>query len=160
MSVVYLLLGTNLGNKAENLSRAKKYIQQQNIKILKESGVYETSSWGFNHPETFYNQVIKIETDLLPEILLKEILNIEQLMGRIRNAIQYEARIIDLDILFYDDKIIQSENLTIPHPLLHVRRFTLEPLCEIAPLLIHPVFNKTIQDLLNECEDTGIVNRF
>jgi 2-amino-4-hydroxy-6-hydroxymethyldihydropteridine diphosphokinase len=157
MSVVYVLLGTNLGNKSENINQAKIFIRELNLTILKESGVYKSSPWGFDHPESFYNQVICLQTELSPDQLLIELLNIEKQMGRFRTAERYEARIIDLDILFYDNRIVQSEKLSIPHPLLHQRRFTLEPLCEIAASLVHPVLKKSIYNLLNECEDSGIV---
>lgn len=159
MATIYVLLGTNLGNKELNLNRAINYIEQAGLLIVKKSSVYNTTPWGFTDPENFYNQVICINTRLLPEQLLSTLTEIEKNMGRIRTSEKYEARLIDLDILFYDDRVIQSPLLTIPHPRLHLRRFTLEPLCEIEPTLIHPVFKKTIQSLLEECTDTEIAQK-
>jgi 2-amino-4-hydroxy-6-hydroxymethyldihydropteridine diphosphokinase len=159
MSFVYLLLGTNLGNKSDNLALAKEKIRQSGLIIINESAIYETAPWGFEHPKSFYNQVISLQTDMATDKLLLIFLNIEKLMGRSRLTGQYEARIIDIDILFYDDVIIQSEFLTIPHPLLQLRRFVLEPLCEIAPTLIHPLLNKTVKELLQECSDKRSVKK-
>jgi 2-amino-4-hydroxy-6-hydroxymethyldihydropteridine diphosphokinase len=159
MALVYVLLGTNLGDKAENLNTAINYIEEAGFVIIKKSSVYDSSPWGFNHPESFYNQAVCFEIELQPELILSMLLNIEKLMGRERSGENYEARIIDLDILFYDNQIIQSTSLVIPHPLLHLRRFTLVPLCEIAPSFIHPVFNETIQELLEHCPDTGMVQK-
>lgn len=157
MAVSHLLLGTNLGNKSAHLALARKNIVKSGLLILKESSIYETSPWGFEHPESFYNQAITIQTTHTPEKLLSILLDIETLMGRIRSTGKYEARIIDIDILFYDELNIQSDSLTVPHPMLHLRRFALAPLCEIAPTLIHPLLNKTIQALLKECPDNGSV---
>ena len=159
MAVAYLLAGTNIGNKTNNLIRALNLIEQSGLTLIKKSSIYESSPWGFNHPESFYNQAFGIRTDLLPEFLLSTLLDIEKQMGRIRTTGQYEARIIDLDILFYDDLQLQTLSLSLPHPLLHLRRFALEPLCEIAPSIIHPIFNKTVRVLLQECTDTGSVTR-
>jgi 2-amino-4-hydroxy-6-hydroxymethyldihydropteridine diphosphokinase len=153
MSLIYLLLGTNLGNKEANLKHSKEKILAKGIKILSESSIYETEPWGFKHPESFFNQAIRIETTMYPEDLMYLFIEIEKELGRIRSTQGYEARIIDIDILLYDNLIIHSELLIVPHPKMHIRRFALEPLCEIAPLLIHPYFNKTIQELLDTCID-------
>jgi len=153
MSLIYLLLGTNLGNKEENLKHSKEKLIDKGLKILKESSVYETEPWGFEHPESFYNQVIILETFLSPIDLMDLLLEIEIELGRIRIQGTYEARIIDLDILLFDDLVIHSDMLIIPHPKLHLRRFALEPLCEIAPMFSHPYFCKTLKQLLYECPD-------
>jgi 2-amino-4-hydroxy-6-hydroxymethyldihydropteridine diphosphokinase len=159
MSLIFLLLGTNLGNKKANLKLSKDKILQKEIKILNESSVYETEPWGFEHPESFYNQAIKIETFISPDELMNILLEIEKELGRIRIKGGYKARIIDIDILLYDNLILHTDILTLPHAKMHLRRFALEPLCEIAPLQIHPYFNKTIQELLNECIDKKKVTK-
>jgi 2-amino-4-hydroxy-6-hydroxymethyldihydropteridine diphosphokinase len=159
MSKVYILLGTNLGNKRENLIDAINRIHQSGQIIIKESGVYETAPWGFQHPENFYNQVIAIETYLAPEKLMQTLLTIETDMGRSRKSANFEARIIDIDILLFDNLVITSEIVTIPHPRMHLRRFTLVPLCEIAPSIIHPVLKCSINTLLLHCRDTSSVEK-
>lgn len=103
---------------------------------------------------------VKIETELAPHVLLEKIQAIESVMGRVRGPEHFSSRLIDIDILLYDDIIIDEENLKIPHALLQERRFVLVPLCEIAHTLIHPVLKKTIEELLEECEDKGMVIKF
>lgn len=123
--------------------------------ILKTSGIYETEPWGFECRESFYNQAVVIETPLSPLELLSTVLQIENELGRTRNPNQrYSSRSIDIDILFYDSEIIQTENLTIPHPLIRERNFVLIPLNEIVPDFLHPVFKKTVNELLLSSEDT------
>ena len=154
MSFVYLLSGSNLGNRKENLTRARVMIEQRIGDIRDLSSIYETEPWGFaEKTNSFYNQAMKVSTSLSPFELLDELLAIENEMGRLRNKKEYEARAIDIDILFYDERIINTDRLIIPHPGIHVRRFTLEILLEIAPECVHPVFKKDIKTLLNECKD-------
>ena len=153
MPEVYLILGSNIGDRKKYLEQAISMINEAIGKIQSKSSLYETAPWGFDDKNNFLNLVIKVETSLQPENLLKEILQIEKIIGRIRTKEKYSSRVIDIDILFYDKKIIHSENLVIPHPLMHERKFVLIPLAEIAGQFIHPVFNKTIQTLLNECKD-------
>ena len=153
MSRVYLLLGSNIGNRKETLSKACKLIARNTGVILSSSGVYESVSWGFKSNNHFLNQVLLIETEYSPQHLLSEILNIENILGRVRKSKHYESRVIDIDILLYDDKIVEDINLKIPHPRLHQRNFALVPLVEIAGEFIHPVFNKTIREILEECND-------
>ncbi len=153
MSRVYLLLGSNIGNRKETLSKAYKLIVQNTGVILSSSGVYESAAWGFKSNNHFLNQVLLIETEYSPQHLLSEILNIENILGRVRKSKHYESRVIDIDILLYDDKIVEDINLKIPHPRLHQRNFALVPLVEIAGEFIHPVFNKTIKEILEECND-------
>jgi len=157
MACVYILLGTNLGNKSENLLLAKEKIQQSGIIINTESSVYETAPWGFKCIESFYNQVISIKTSIAPEELLSLFLQIENTMGRVRSSDTYEARIIDIDILFYNSEIIETEHLKVPHPMLHLRKFTLAPLYEIIPEFVHPVLKKNIRELYRECTDNESV---
>lgn len=149
----YLLLGTNIGDRNINLSVALSAIAERAGKVGRKSSVYETAAWGKTDQEPFYNQVVELETSKDPDALLDCVLDIERKMGRHR-AEPWGARIIDIDILFYDNAIIETGQLTIPHPQLANRRFTLEPLNEIAPDLIHPKFQKSISQLLEMCPDT------
>ena len=152
MGVAYLLLGSNLGNKEDNLGKAVKLLRKIG-KIKKQSALYETEPWGFSDRENFFNQAICLETFLSPPELLAELLKIETSIGRKRHAKQWVAREIDIDIIFYDNLVLSGEFLTIPHPLLKKRKFVLTPLKEIAPSFIHPIFGKNITDLLKECSD-------
>jgi 2-amino-4-hydroxy-6-hydroxymethyldihydropteridine diphosphokinase len=158
MAVAYLLLGSNIGESKEHLQNAKKYIQDCIGDIEVQSSIYATAAWGNKEQADFLNQVIKIETTLSPVDTLEKILNIELKMGRIRTE-KNAARIIDIDILFFSNEILNTENLIIPHPLIQVRKFVLVPLNEIAPTFIHPVFNKTIHQMLLQCEDNLTVNK-
>jgi len=153
MNRVCLSLGSNIGDRKHSISIASGNINNTIGKIISSSSFYETEPWGFNDENFFLNQCIIIETTLTPENVLQELLAIEEKMGRTRVGKLYASRIIDLDILFYDDMILETPQLVIPHPLLHKRRFVLMPLAEIAPEMIHPVFKKTIHQLLEECDD-------
>ncbi len=155
---IYLLLGTNLGDRLQNLAEARLHINSYAGKITRESQVYETLPWGVTEQPNYLNQVVEIETVLAPDNLLGVLLQIEKKMGRVRKD-KWEARIMDIDILFYSDKVIQTEGLTIPHPRLQERNFTLIPLAELNPALIHPVLNKSIYELLECCPDTLTVSK-
>ena len=152
MKQAFLLLGTNLGDRNKNLLSAMQYIAGDEIEVEQTSSIYETAAWGKTDQQNFLNQVIEISTNLSSTALLERILAIEKQIGRIRKEMWGE-RIIDIDILYYANEVIKSQRLVIPHPYLHERRFTLEPLHEIAPNFVHPVFNKTTSSLLNECKD-------
>ena len=153
-----LSLGSNEGDRLTYLQNALMEIEEKTGTILSIASVYETASWGFNAPP-FLNTCVSIETHLLPLDLLKKCVRIEENNGRIRNkSTHYQSRTLDVDILFYDNKIIKKEGLSIPHPNLHERQFVLDPLVEIAPSKVHPVFHKTAIDLQQECEDTGDCN--
>ncbi len=156
MNRAYILLGTNLGDKMDNLQESISLIEKSLIVIISKSSVYETAAWGNTNQDNFYNQVIEVNTELSATDLLKTLLQIETQMGRVRNQ-KWEARIIDLDILYFNHEIIDTENLKVPHPYLHVRRFTLAPLVQIAPEFLHPVFNKTNTVLLENCSDNSEV---
>jgi deoxyguanosine kinase len=160
MSIAYLLSGSNLGNRWENLCNAAAAIRRLEVKVEQLSPVYESPAWGFDHPEAFLNQAIKLTTSLSPDDLLKCILEIENQLGRKRSAGGYEARTIDIDILFYDDRIINSNDLIIPHPRLHLRKFALVPISTIDNDLIHPGFNKSIGQLLKECQDQSQIQAY
>jgi 2-amino-4-hydroxy-6-hydroxymethyldihydropteridine diphosphokinase len=154
MENVFLLLGSNLGDRYSILSQAVNYIEGRIGVIQQKSSIYESDPWGFEHKNAFLNQVLVVKTDKTPESVLKLAQDIEVEFGRIRRSTnEYEGRTIDIDILFYNEQVINKRDLTVPHPLLQDRRFTLQPLVEIASDMIHPVFKKNMKQLLDECPD-------
>lgn len=153
--IVYLALGTNLGNRAANLKEAIAALSPQ-MEVKARSKVYETPPWGYAEQAKFLNQVVKVQTYVAPEPLLKHLKRLEVALGR-KPTFQYGPRKIDIDILFYDDLILETSALTIPHPHVHERGFVLLPLMDIAPELVHPVQGKTVRDLLAGCDLGGIV---
>ncbi|MCD4683014.1 MAG: 2-amino-4-hydroxy-6-hydroxymethyldihydropteridine diphosphokinase [Bacteroidales bacterium] len=153
MSKVYLLLGSNTGDKKDFLWKAIDLIQEEIGNVVKASSIYETEPWGFECDEFFLNQVLEVKSNLLPDQLLNKLLAIEKKLGRKRELPIYQKRPIDIDILFFDDLIINSIDLNIPHPHLHLRKFALIPLNEIAGNFIHPVFHKDIRELTRICKD-------
>jgi len=159
MVKVFLLLGSNLGERSLLLQQAINAIAEEIAPVIKRSAVYETQSWGKTDSPDYLNQVILIETELSAQIILQKILNIEWKIGRVREE-KCGPRLIDIDILFYGDALIDEPELKVPHPELHKRRFTLEPLAEIAPDFIHPTLNKNILQLKNELNDNLIVKKF
>ena len=152
MNTVYFLLGSNLGNSKEQLLLAIENIEKYIGPIIKLSSLYSTAAWGNNKQPDFLNQVIIVQTLLAPQIVLNEILAIEEKMGRVR-TVKNAARIIDIDILFFNSEIIKVKELVIPHPEIQNRRFVLIPLVEIAGLILHPILKKNAQELLNICTD-------
>jgi 2-amino-4-hydroxy-6-hydroxymethyldihydropteridine diphosphokinase len=151
LAIVYVSLGSNLGDKKDNLLKACILINSELGIIVQKSSFYETKPWGFTSFNNFLNRVIEFETNLNPSKLLAALLSIEEKMGRKRSHdTHYQDRIIDLDILFYDDEIINAANLVIPHPRLHLRKFVLAPLAEINSDLMHPVLRKKVGLLLKE----------
>ena len=155
----YLSLGSNIPDRAANLSRAVERIAESVGTVTKQSPIYETQSWGYSD-EDYLNQSIEVETALAPLQLLAATAAIETALGRVRSGNGYEARTIDIDILFYDNEIIDSPHLTVPHPKIALRRFVLQPTADIAPDYLHPTLHKTISQLLDECPDTGKVRKF
>lgn len=147
-----LSLGSNLGNRAENLSRATQLLTESVGTLVVCSAVYESEPWGFCSENSFANSVLIIKTDLTPQTLLAETQAIERLMGRTEksHAGQYHDRIIDIDLIDCDGQTLQSPDLTLPHPLMHQRPFVLQPLAEILPNWRHPIFRKTAKELLAE----------
>lgn len=150
---VFLALGSNLGKPVEMIKSVLRVISEEIGTIKRQSHIYTSKSWGYNSENLFFNQVIMVETILSPDILLNDVLKIESEFGRTRDNSNYQDRTIDIDILFYNDMVINTEHLIIPHPLIHKRKFVLFPLHEIAPEFIHPVINIPIKDVLLNCND-------
>jgi len=154
LRTTYLSLGSNMGNKLDNLQHAVNLIAQNIGRVTKVSSIYKTKSWGFKSDD-FFNICIQVSTNLNPENLLERVLQIEKKLGRMRNlSDDYQARIIDIDVLLFDDDIIFYNDLKVPHPRMLERKFVLVPLTEIAPNVKHPIAKKTILMCLQSCEDT------
>ncbi len=149
MAIAYLALGTNIGNKRRNMITAAALLAERVGDVLALSGFYETEPWGFQSENTFLNAALQLDTSLSPLELLKATQEIEIEMGRTQKSNgAYHDRIIDIDILLYDNLVLETPELTLPHPLMHERLFVMEPLAEIAPNVIHPVFKKPVISLL------------
>ena len=152
MNNAYLLIGGNMGNRLQNLHQAIELLAGECGPVQQVSAVYETAAWGKTDQPAFLNQAVYLTTALTAHQLLTSILGIEEQMGR-RRMEKFGPRIIDIDIIFYNDAVIDDAALTIPHPHMQHRRFVLTPLQQIAGGLVHPVFDKTVTQLLNECAD-------
>ena len=152
MRTAYLLIGGNLGNRKENLAKAVSLINEQCGSLTRSSSIYETEAWGNTDQPSFLNQALEISTSLTARLLMRRVLRIEEEMGRIRKE-KLGPRIIDIDILFFENEIHDLRFLKIPHPEMQNRRFVLVPLAEINSNLQHPVLKKTIAELLEECPD-------
>ncbi len=167
MPKLYLLIGGNQGDRRQMIHKAADLIRERIGSVVACSRVYETEPWGRfapdESPQGFYNQALEVETTLPPHDALKEALGIEWALGRRRrptvagdnNAQFYSSRPIDIDLILYDNLVVDTPDLTLPHPRMHLRRFVLEPLVEMAPDYIHPILNKTLTELLDECTDTS-----
>ncbi len=156
--IIYISLGSNKDEPRKQLLKAKELIAEQIGRIREVSDVYVTKAWGNKKQPDFLNQVMEVETHLHPIVLIKKLLGIELEMGRKRKE-KWGARIIDLDLLFYDDCIIRMKNLIVPHPRLHERNFVLFPMLELKPDYLHPEFWQTIRELLGWCQDDLEVKR-
>jgi 2-amino-4-hydroxy-6-hydroxymethyldihydropteridine diphosphokinase len=149
---VFLLLGTNLGDRRKNLMDASLAIEARVGAITLRSSIYETDAWGIETQPSFYNQVVALSTFLEASEVLEQVLSIEHTMGRLRNE-KWGERIIDIDVLFYGSQIIDTDKLVVPHPEIQNRMFTLVPLEELAPEFLHPKLQRTIRELLDDCAD-------
>lgn len=158
-NTAFVLTGGNLGNRLKQLTKAKELIEARCGRITAESAIYETAAWGNTAQPAFLNQALRVETSLLPVDLMKKLLEAELDLGRQRFE-KYGPRIIDMDILFYNDVIMEHEQLILPHPQLHLRRFALVALNDIAPEHVHPVQNETVAQLLYKCADPLNVQKF
>ncbi|WP_018625829.1 2-amino-4-hydroxy-6-hydroxymethyldihydropteridine diphosphokinase [Niabella aurantiaca] len=158
MNHAFLLIGGNLGDRAAHLTQARDLISHRIGPVRKISAIYETAAWGLTDQPDFYNQALLVTTPLLPEALMQMILAIESDMGRVRKE-RYGPRVIDIDILLYNDLVYQSPVVTLPHPRMTERRFVLAPLDEIAPEQIHPELNRTIHQLLLQTTDASPVKK-
>ncbi|CAH0996699.1 Bifunctional folate synthesis protein [Emticicia aquatica] len=156
---IFLGLGSNLGNREGNLLMAQRLIKEKVGQIVLKSSIYETAAWGIVEQNSFLNQVIEVETSFSPNAVLHLILNIEKDMGRVRQ-VKWGERIIDIDILYYENEVISMENLSIPHPFIQERQFVLVPLCEIAANFIHPKLEVSNLELLKNCQDVGEISLF
>lgn len=155
---VFLLTGSNLGDLEANLATAATHIERQCGMIVQRSSLYQTAAWGKEDQSDFLNQVLQIKTSHTTESLLTQVLAIEQSMGRVRKE-KWGERLIDIDILYVNQNIINTPQLQVPHPGIASRRFVLEPLTEIAPDFIHPVLLKSNKALLANCADPLVVKR-
>lgn len=159
MNNSHILLGTNLGNKIANLNKALQLITSAGIKIKKNSPVYQTKAWGNINQDDFYNAVLLVDTSLSATDLLKTVLEIEIRMGRVRGDEKWMPRLIDIDILYYNEEVVQMDNLIIPHPFIAERKFTLIPLNDISPDYMHPLLKSSNSNLLENCKDNSEVMR-
>jgi 2-amino-4-hydroxy-6-hydroxymethyldihydropteridine diphosphokinase len=157
MHTLVLSTGSNLGNKPGNLESALLQIEKRLGRIIKSSAIYESPAWGYKSKNLFYNQCILVETDHGLGDCLELIQEIEDKFGRERFKSEYHDRSLDIDILFYNEIIMDTELLQVPHPRMHLRKFVLIPLAEILPEMIHPVFQKSVTELLEICKDPNEV---
>lgn len=156
----FVLLGSNLGDRELLVNQACKMIGERCGEIVAKSRLYESEPWGFQSEHWFLNQVVKIETSLSPDALMRTLLQIENELGRDRSVQHkgYVSRPMDLDILYFGQQIIDTQLVIVPHPRLYQRRFTLLPLCDVAPDFVHPIMKKNNLQLLDECRDVGEVH--
>jgi 2-amino-4-hydroxy-6-hydroxymethyldihydropteridine diphosphokinase len=153
MNKAILLIGGNLGDRIETLQQAVMQIDKRAGRVEKKSGLYETAAWGHVQQPDYLNQALEIATALDAQTLLETVLDIERQLGRVRQ-LKWGARVIDIDIIFYNDAVIDTPTLKVPHPQMAFRQFVLVPMAEIVPDWIHPVLNKPVSALLAECPDT------
>ena len=152
--IAYISIGSNIGNKLENCKKGvDALISFDSVTLKDQSAFYKTDPVGYRNQDWFINYVIKIETSLDPFELLNKLKYIQRIAGRVNDTVRFGPRILDLDIILFDDSFINSEHLTIPHPRMHKRRFVLQPVCDIDPEIIHPVFKKNMKYFLDSLDD-------
>jgi 2-amino-4-hydroxy-6-hydroxymethyldihydropteridine diphosphokinase len=159
MNRAYLLTGGNIGDRKQNLLHASKLISEECGVVTAKSSLYETEAWGKTDQPAFLNQALEVETKLTARQLIRRVLKIEKQMGRERYE-KYSPRVIDIDILLFNNEVHNYPLLKVPHPEMQYRRFTLLPLAEIAAGWVHPVLHKTIKTLLQDCPDTLKVKKY
>jgi len=159
MNIVFLQLGSNLGDRELLLKDSITEIEDRVGNILECSKLYESTPWRVEGQENYLNQILKVKTTLLADYVLLTVLDIEKQLGRVRIE-KWGERLIDIDIIFYNDSIIETPELCVPHKHLHERMFVLTPLHNIAPEMVHPKYNKTIEELLKICKDTELVKEY
>ena len=161
METCYVLFGSNMGDKEQIFEEACLLINNRCGMVVKVSGSYESEPWGFKADEWFLNRLIVVETGLEPEVLMEKLLGIESELGRVRHPEihGYTSRMIDLDILYYGNRVVNTASLMVPHPRLQFRRFAIMPLCEVAPDFVHPILNLTQLELLLHCPDQTVVRK-
>jgi len=159
MHHVFLGIGGNIGNKPASFSKVHSLTDREIGAILKQSSVYESPPWGFHAEDNFWNQVLIVETELSPAEILSKIIEFESSFNRKRHSERYTSREMDVDILYYDDIFIETEDLIVPHPRLHQRLFVLVPLTEVAPDFKHPLFRMTSKQLLENCKDESVIKK-
>jgi len=159
MNIVFLQLGSNLGNRESLLQDAISAIEERVGKVVEKSKVYESAPWRVEGQENYLNQILKVKTEISADDVLSTILDVEKELGRIRLE-KWGERLIDIDIIFYNDSIIETAELCVPHKHMHERMFVLTPLHNIAPDMVHPKYNKTVDELLQICTDTELVKEY
>ena len=161
MEKCFILFGSNMGDKDQIFAQACLYINNRCGRVVEVSSSYESEPWGFEAKEWFLNRLVIVETELEPEAMMRQLLDIEVELGRVRHPELggYSSRTVDLDILYFGSRIVLTDNLTIPHPRLHLRRFALLPLCELVPQFVHPALNLTQAELLRRCPDVSVVRK-
>tara|TARA_B100000902_G_scaffold143545_1_gene140994 strand:+ start:2025 stop:2510 length:486 start_codon:yes stop_codon:yes gene_type:complete len=159
MNIAYLQLGSNLGDRESILDKSIQELENKVGFICDRSSIYITAPWGVHGQPEYLNQILKLQTNLSANCLLENIMNIEYILGR-KRVKKWANRVIDIDIILFNDTIIKQKDLFIPHKYMHERKFVLVPLNEIASNYMHPIYNKTIHDLLIECNDTHNVKKY
>ena len=159
MNIVFLQLGSNLGERESLLQDAIIAIEGRIGQVVEKSKVYESTPWRVEGQKNYLNQIVKVKTELLADDILSTVLDIEKELGRIRLE-KWGERLIDIDIIFYNDLIIETAQLCVPHKHMHERMFVLTPMHNIAPELVHPIYNKTVAELLQICKDTELVKEY
>ena len=159
MQEVTFILGANLSNKEEVINLAISFLEWNIGALMSKSSLYESPAWGYESTNDYLNQVVVFKSELAPEVILEKAMRIEKVLGRKRESEGYADRVIDIDILTIEAQIINTENLIVPHPRLHLRRFCLLPLAEVKPDWEHPILKQTVSEMISNCTDTGVLTK-